>query len=387
MEHNQNHFAPEAATHEPASSFFNSRTDGAGEPARDSRPRPPDEEEGLISDQLGGYVPVATDALGRRRRCDGFAPDRQVVFLEAFARCGVVADAARAAGISRDTAYSLRNSAEGAAFALGWDAAFLKSRARMADDLQSRALNGVVDKIYRNGELWGERHRHDNRLAMAVLTRLDRQAEGLGEGAATARIVAREWDQFLDIVEDGGDGAGEFLASRAAKERELAKGAQTTATGEAGIRVAEDLYHSLEAFERLFAYSMFGGGLEGEADLSGLEPAAMESWTDNDWLRADRGGILDSLRAHEWPEAVREPGPEATKGTCRNRQDIAFPTPGGPEMEVPPTAGREANPGLARACREYRRRFPAADRKSLIVEQTLESDHTRPDRGSQGGSG
>jgi len=28
----------------------------------------------LISDRLSGYVPVATDALGRRRRCDGLTP-------------------------------------------------------------------------------------------------------------------------------------------------------------------------------------------------------------------------------------------------------------------------------------------------------------------------
>lgn len=362
MEHNQNPFAREAASDDDVS------------PLNPSDPRTASPGGNLISEQLGSYLPVATDALGRRRRCDGFTPDRQVVFLDAFARCGVVADAARAAGISRDTAYSLRNSARGAAFALGWDAAFLKSRPRMADELQSRALNGVVDRIYRNGELWGERHRHDNRLAMAVLTRLDRQAEGLGEGAATARIIAREWDQFLDIIGDGGDGAGDFLASRAAKERELAEETNGTAAAEAGIRIAEDLYHSLETFERLFAYSMFGGGLEGEADLSGLEPAAMASWTDNDWLRADRGGLLDELRADEWPQAIREPGREETNGTCRNRQDI--PGPGAPETE-PPTGGGERNTGLARARREYRRRFREAD----------ESDITPPATRSEGGSG
>jgi hypothetical protein len=360
MEHNQNQFAPEAASEDDASPL-NRPSSSAAPPG-----------DGLISDRLERYVPVATDALGRRRRCDGFTPDRQVVFLDALARCGVAGDAARAAGISRDTAYNLRNSAPGRAFSLGWDAAVLMSRGRVSDELESRALNGVVEKIYRNGELWGERHRHDNRLAMAVLTRLDRQAEGLGEGAATARIVAQEWDQFLDIVEDGGDGAGDFLASRAAKARDLAEEARTAAAAEAGNRAVEDVCHSLETFERLFAYSMFGGGLEGEADLTGLEPAAMESWTDTDWLRADRGGLLDELRADEWPEAVREPAPEATNGTCRSRQDI--PGSGGLETE-PPAAGGEA--GLARARREYRRRFPEAD----------DSDITPPEIRSEGGSG
>ena len=310
---------------------------------RDSRPRSADEGD-LISDRLGAYVPVTRDALGRRRRCDGLTPDRQVVFLDALARCGCAADAARAAGISRDTAYNLRNRAEGRAFALGWNAALLMSRGRIGDELHSRVMNGVVDKIYRNGELWGERHRHDNRLAMAVLTRLDRQCDGLGEGAATARMIAQEWDQFLDIVEDGGDGAGDFLASRAAHARPDAQEVQTAA-GEAAARETADYYRSLETFERLFAYSMFGGGLDGEADLSALEPAEMESWTDNQWDRAGRAGLLDSLRADDWPEVAREPDPVGPDGACPNRQDIPARAPG------------DSRIGQGRVRREYAARF------------------------------
>lgn len=347
-------------------------------PAPESLPRPADERDDLISDRLGDYVPAATDILHRQRRCDGFTPARQVVFLDALARCGVVADAARAAGISRDTAYALRNSAKGAAFALAWEAALLKSRPRLADELESRALNGVVDRIYRNGELWGERHRHDNRLAMAVLTRLDRKAEGAGEGAATAGIICQEWEQFLDIVADGGDGAGDFLASRAAKQSEFAAQARTEDASEAGLRSVEDLYRSLEAFERLFAYSMFGGGLDGEADLSGLDPAEMQRWSDNDWCRAERGGLLDSLRESEWPETVRGRVAEATNGICRNRQDIAAaPLSGGPETEVPPTTGFDPDPNLTRARLAYLRRFPERG------ESHIKLRHTRSEGGSE----
>ncbi|HYG48366.1 MAG TPA: hypothetical protein VD846_10555 [Allosphingosinicella sp.] len=342
------------------------------QPQRDARPRSADSGGELISDQLGGYVPVTRDALGRRRRCDGLTPERQVVFLDALARCGVAADAARAAGVSRDTVYNLRNRAEGRAFSLGWDAAMLMSRGRVSDELHSRALNGVVDKIYRNGELWGERHRYDNRLTMAVLTRLDRVADGLGEGAATARIVAQEWDQFLDILEFGGDGAGDFLASRAAKVRIHAEEAEPAA-GEAWARVAEDVSRSLEKFERLFAYSMFGGGLDGEADMTGLDLAAMEDWTENEWDRAERGGLLDSLRAHEWPEAVREPDGDDTDGTCRSRQDIPAPRP-----------GAWARAGLARARREYARRFPPAAPSAF--EQSGGWDNTHRQSSSEGGA-
>lgn len=324
--------SPEAASDDFASPFNSSPT--ARAPGDD-----------LISDRLHRYEPVAADSLGRRRRCDGFTPERQVVFLDALSRCGVAADAARVAGVSRDTVYNLRNRAEGRAFSLAWDAAMLMSRARVSDELHSRALNGVVEKIYRNGELWGERHRHDNRLAMALLTRLDRQCEGLGEGAATARTVAQEWDQFLDIVEDGGDEAGDFLASRAARAISAVEEAQGAEAGGAGNPVADDLYRSLEKFERLFAYSMFGGGLDGEADISGLEPADMLNWTSNDWDRAERVGLLDWLDADEWPETVREPGGNETDGTCPTRQDIPAPVPDG-----------WARTGLLCARSEYRRR-------------------------------
>jgi hypothetical protein len=385
MEHNQNLSAPEAATDEPASPLNGRPDPGLGQPPG-SRPRPPDEGD-LISDQLGRYVPVATDALGRRRRCDGLTPERQCVFLDALSRCGVAADAARAAGISRDTAYELRNSAGGRAFALGWNAAILISRGRMADEVESRALNGVVDKIYRNGALWGERHRHDNRLAMAVLTRLDRQAEGLGEGAAAARVIAGEWDQFLEIVRDGGDGAGDFLATRAMHARDAAADASTEAEREAGLRAANDLYAAIEGFERLFAYSMFGGGLDGEADMTDLEPADMLSWTDNSWERASRGGLLDCLRRNEWPEAVREAEADETDGTCRSRQDIPGAGAGGQAPPVVRTESGEWIPGLARARLEYARRFPRTARRAAPVEQSAGSDIPAPDLGSEGGSG
>ncbi|MFL6846252.1 MAG: hypothetical protein ACJ8ER_15390 [Allosphingosinicella sp.] len=313
--------------------------------------RAPDPGDGLKSEALGRYVPVATDALGRKRRSDGFTPDRQCVFLEALARCGVAADACRAAGISRDTAYNLRNSAEGAAFALGWNAAVLISRGRLADELESRALNGVVEKIYRNGELWAERHRHDNRLAMAVLARLDRQAEGLGEGAVPARAVAQEWDQFLDIVRED-EGAGDFLAERAALAREAASEAPDTQV-ESAVRLAEGLESAVEGFERLSAYSTYGGGLPCETDIADLEPAEMASWTNGQWDRAQRSGLLDDLRPGDWPSSVVAEGGQELDGDCRNRQDMAGP----PTPHDSPIPYRERVPGLERARREYRWRL------------------------------
>jgi hypothetical protein len=375
--------SPEAATDEPASPVDL----GAGIPVGSSVPRarPPDDPGGdLHSGVLDCYVPVATDALGRKRRHDGFTPDRQCIFLDALARCGVAADACRATGISRDTAYNLRNGAQGRAFALGWSAAILISRGRLADELQSRALNGVVDKIYRNGELWGERHRHDNRLAMAVLTRLDRQAAGLGEGAVTARVIAQEWDQYLDIVREGGDGAGEFLAARASVARRDAEEATEPGDAVAASPVAEALQGSLETFERLFAYSMFGGGLDCEADIGDLEPAEMASWTERDWARAERGGLLDSIRPDEWPRAAREENLSEENGTSPICQDIGRPE--AQASEDGKQSGWLRVPGLRRARQEYRRRTRGAAPGAPAVEQAGELDITGRKR-SGGGAG
>jgi len=274
------------------------------------------------------YRPIERDALGRAIRTDGFTPHLQRLFLIVLAACGVVADACRAAGVSRDTAYRLRNGAEGRAFAIAWDAALLIARGAVGDELMSRAMNGVVERIYRNGELWGERHRHDNRLAMAVLTRLDRQAEGLGEGAASARLAAREWDQFLDVVEAGA-GADAFLHERSrgkVVEPAMSDG-RTAASGSDAATLS-----------RLGQYRDLGVGLPGEIDISDLDPEEMESWTEQQWDRAKRTGLLQRMEKREWPEIARKVTKSEANGKCPDRQDI-------------PT-------GPARVRAEYLLRFP-----------------------------
>ena len=154
------------------------------------------------------------------RRHDGWTPERIRIFLEQLAACGVVEDAARAAGMSKQSAYALRNRAKGRAFHLAWNAALNLARHRLADDLYSRAVHGCVELIVRDGKVWGERHRFDNRFSMAVLARLDRLALAGDEENRNARMVAEEYDEFLDIVCANADGeAADFLASRREADR------------------------------------------------------------------------------------------------------------------------------------------------------------------------
>ena len=145
-------------------------------------------------------------------RADGWTPERIRAFLHALAQCGVVEDAARAAGMSRQSAYAFRNSARGRAFDVAWRAALLLARRRIADELMSRALNGCVEVIVRDGEVWGERHRFDNRLTLAVLTRLDElTATSVHRTDGSPRRAAEDFDAYVDSVCEGGEAPARFL--------------------------------------------------------------------------------------------------------------------------------------------------------------------------------
>lgn len=57
----------------------------------------------------------------RRIRHDGWTAERQLRFLDALARTRSVTRAAAAVGLTRKSAYRLRDRAEGALFAAAWD--------------------------------------------------------------------------------------------------------------------------------------------------------------------------------------------------------------------------------------------------------------------------
>jgi hypothetical protein len=91
------------------------------------------------------------------------------------------------------------------------------ARSRLADEVYTRAMNGVVERIYRDGMVVAERHRYDNRLTMAVLARLDARADRAEEkGAPVLGVVAR-WDDFLDALGDDRRDDGLALLTPAAE--------------------------------------------------------------------------------------------------------------------------------------------------------------------------
>ena len=59
----------------------------------------------------------------QRTRRDGWTAERQLRFLDGLAVTRSVSSAAAAAGMSRESAYRLRNRSDGSLFALLWDRA------------------------------------------------------------------------------------------------------------------------------------------------------------------------------------------------------------------------------------------------------------------------
>ncbi len=144
-----------------------------------------------------------------------WSPANQRCFLEALSISGNITAAASSVGMSKQAAYAYTNRASGAAFRLGWDAAVLLARRRVEGDLLERALEGQ-EEIYERDADTGRvtRIRVHNGLSMAMLARLDRMALGRNDvpaETAMARIVAQDFDAYLDLIETGGSGATAML--------------------------------------------------------------------------------------------------------------------------------------------------------------------------------
>jgi hypothetical protein len=153
---------------------------------------------------------VSNEADGRR---DGWTPFARRLFLEVLAETGRVSRACAYAGLSKQSAYALR--ARDTVFATGWDAACELARAPLADALYEQAIDGVTETITRNGEVVAERHRHDSRLSIAVLHRLDRRCDRAADLGASHLALVRNWDEWLDLVGKGDEQAAAAILETA----------------------------------------------------------------------------------------------------------------------------------------------------------------------------
>jgi hypothetical protein len=138
-----------------------------------------------------------------------WTPIAQRRFIETLAATGSVQLACDSVSMSRVSAYRFRRRAEGAAFAVGWDAAVLIAQQEHGDKLMHYALEPI--------ESIGTRHPETRRLrwrrsdpalgrgkGMALLQRLDTASAKLGDVArARAHAAMGDFEVFLGLVERG----------------------------------------------------------------------------------------------------------------------------------------------------------------------------------------
>jgi hypothetical protein len=148
-----------------------------------------------------------------------WTPACQRAFLEELACSGSVTQACGHVAKSPRSAYDLRFRRDGAALALGWDAAILVARIVVADLLMDRALNGYEEVSVKHDDGSRVRRKQDNRLGQNLLARLDKMAQEqalAGSRAAHAQMVTGDFEAYLDLIEHGGTGAAAamFIATR-----------------------------------------------------------------------------------------------------------------------------------------------------------------------------
>jgi hypothetical protein len=152
----------------------------------------------------------AADYLTNAPRRDGWTAEREVGFLQHFADHGLVTEAARAVGMGLSGAYGRRRSEAGTAFDLGWQAAMLLARQRVADLLMARAIEGEERVTVREeGRTISKSHNY--RLGMTLLDRIDP-----AKASWEVRTVARAFESFLLIIAGGSETADirDFFESR-----------------------------------------------------------------------------------------------------------------------------------------------------------------------------
>jgi hypothetical protein len=225
----------------------------------------------------------------RRARWDGFTGPKQAIFLEQIGEGATVDQAAKAAGISPQAAYNLRNRRAGRAFNIGWEAAHRRARRPLADKLHDRSVEGQT-QTYRDKDdlVVGTRHYHDNRLAMGMLTRLDRKAEAYREDERLVTAVAEEFEELLDCIEEGGD-AEDFILSRTPPPR--------TYRPQDSLPKADEDW--VDAYEIRHRYDNVDPA---DVDISDLERAGTPRWTRDQWARAERSGLLERIEREERAE-------------------------------------------------------------------------------------
>jgi hypothetical protein len=128
------------------------------------------------------------DIAPTRKRHAGWTADKQRRFIEHLCQSGNIGEACAIVGVASSSAYRLRNKAGAESFARAWDAALRLCATRLAAIMLDRAVNGRVERHYKNGELVMERRIPSDYLLTWLLARLDPVT--FGSPTAKAHAIA-----------------------------------------------------------------------------------------------------------------------------------------------------------------------------------------------------
>jgi hypothetical protein len=176
--------------------------DGPGVPSADTGAEQPLTSQAVLAEH--GYDPAEYRwvPVRRRPRLDGWTEEKQRRFIEALADTGLVGAAAKAVGMSRESAYRLRRSAHGAAFARAWDAARGHAGGLIEDIAFERAIEGTEQEVYdRHGEVVGAKLVYDNRLLQYLLRHLKPERYARDAAAAQAPALPVRLEESLRAME------------------------------------------------------------------------------------------------------------------------------------------------------------------------------------------
>lgn len=183
----------------------------------------------------------------RKPRHNQWTRRKMVLFLRELAACQSVSQAARAVGMSRQSAHALRNRLSGTPFSLGWEMALEAGMHQLAHAMMDRAVNGEEVQHYYHGELVGTSRRYDNRLAIWLM----QNPWKVGRQQVAREYVSEAFDRMLERIEwDSLDWQeGEPLPGRPLKVEEPAPGSEAEQSEDEDIAAEEEEAAREEAYK------------------------------------------------------------------------------------------------------------------------------------------
>ena len=161
------------------------------------------------ADIVAPASPPAFDIAPTRKRHAGWTAERQRQFIDHLALSGNVGEACALVGVASSSAYRLKNKAGAESFSRAWDAAVRLAATRLTAIMLDRAVNGRVERHYKDGELVMERRIPSDYLLSWVVARLNPSMFGSPTAQALAAATgdprdtaARELPQLMASFED-----------------------------------------------------------------------------------------------------------------------------------------------------------------------------------------